>query len=239
MKGNKGQISVFITIGIVLVLTSAIFFFITTIKKSEIPLTAPSSEEQLFIENCLKAKLKSVVDSASLSGGLVNPPEDSYRTSTYIAPYYFDGIEKIPDLIEIESQLASEADVLLDDCIEELNQQEVFSAERRISQGVKINVYDERIDATVEDVIIIKSRDKIQTIPGLKITYQVPFGTFYLVAKNIAKEFGENKGKISLEQLRQKNENIDIFLGKEKTTIVSINVPRNLDMYEFVMVVRA
>jgi hypothetical protein len=68
---KRGQITIFIIIGIMIVaLGILIFLFFPQIKTG---LGISTNNPQLFIQNCMEEKVESVVEILSLNGGSANP----------------------------------------------------------------------------------------------------------------------------------------------------------------------
>lgn len=105
---KRGQVTVFIIIGILVVIGVVLFFIFSgedAEKKEQMP--AEMESVNSFVKECLE---ESTIDSIyynSLSGGYYDAPNDSIDTGPYFLPVYFDGgVSKIPSKETMEKELS-------------------------------------------------------------------------------------------------------------------------------------
>lgn len=112
--GKKGQVTVFIIIGILLVLVLGITFFlvqkIASAKlqaKTEQPLALRKEPLQQAVEKCVQDSLERAVFFISGQGGYYQTPPPYFEFAVFKIPYYFDQqILAVPTTAEIEKNLA-------------------------------------------------------------------------------------------------------------------------------------
>ncbi|MBS3124009.1 hypothetical protein J4437_05235 [Candidatus Woesearchaeota archaeon] len=124
---KKGQVTVFIIIGIVILLLSAVsiyFFqnFTTDGLTSKISNTQPIKD---YIEGCLNNQLNEVIYLIALQGGYYKVPPDSldfgvkeFDFSLQIPYYLNNGVQNIPNKEDMEKEISSALLDRVDDCLD-------------------------------------------------------------------------------------------------------------------------
>lgn len=113
---KRGQITIFIVLGILLLLVLAVFFFLSGEKQEPNILNVGLVQE--YVQSCLKKTLEDAVFENSKRGGYFVLPEKSTAGLAENVPYYFDSEENIFPLDELlAQQLAKYVDSLVDLCV--------------------------------------------------------------------------------------------------------------------------
>ena len=106
MKQKKAQVSVFIIIGILIVL--AVVYFLAIRKSSvDIEPSAPQdfSAVQVYVENCLSIVGNFAVYKIGVQGGYIEPRLNSYQSAFLDVAYAFDSIKTFVELSKMESEI--------------------------------------------------------------------------------------------------------------------------------------
>jgi hypothetical protein len=110
---NKGQVTIFIIIAILIVGLAILFYFV--IPRAEITTVFDEKNPNAFIQACLEDKIKDTVEIVSLQGGSIAPEHYFTYNNTnieylcYTSEYYITCSIQRPFLIEhIESEIEDE-----------------------------------------------------------------------------------------------------------------------------------
>ena len=112
---RKGQLTLFIVIGIVLVFSIAIIVYlqqqVATAGFEEDKLSSLTTESRpvkLFVDKCLSDVVIPGIYYMGTQGGYITPPLDSLLTENSIIPYYYErGSNNMPTLSALENEIAS------------------------------------------------------------------------------------------------------------------------------------
>ncbi len=125
---NKGQVTVFIVIGVVMVLVLGITFVLMQnvakerlrAEAEQLPVLRAEPLQQV-VENCVQDSLERAVFFISRQGGYYQTPPPYFEFAVFAVPYYFDQkILSVPTKAEVEKNIA---EFIVDDfplCKEEL-----------------------------------------------------------------------------------------------------------------------
>lgn len=127
-KKRKAQITIFIVIGIILLIAIGLFFVFRQlgIPRAEIAVPEEVAPVKELVEQCLETTLGEAVVLVGMQGGYTTVPED-LATSPYghlsiAGPYmtpmwYYSGTLRIPEIFEIEGQIDDYVKENIDFCI--------------------------------------------------------------------------------------------------------------------------
>ncbi len=126
-KRNKGQVTIFIIIAIIIVGLAALFFFI--IPESEITTVFDEKNPYAFIQTCLEDKIKDTIEIISLQGGSLEPEhyivhqDETVEYLCYTNEYYRNCVMQQPLLKQhIESEIKSGIEGVVIDCFNALEE---------------------------------------------------------------------------------------------------------------------
>ncbi|MDO8740699.1 MAG: hypothetical protein Q7J54_03990 [Candidatus Woesearchaeota archaeon] len=200
---KRGQITAFIIIGLVLVISLVIVFSISggrqasELKSSAAEATVGSVETTVirtYIENCLKTTSQDAVFSKiGLHGGYLTEETDvnyaHYQDDeiTYYVPYYVDGAAiSIPALSYIEAKageyVAAEVDTCIDfDMLKDLGYN--ITKEDEIEVSFKINRED--ISVSMQYLITAKKDSSMAELSQFSVVLPIRLGLLYEKANEI------------------------------------------------------
>src|SRR3989344_3190140 len=108
MRYKRGQLSLFIAIGVLLLVGLGVFLYIKSLsaqKVTEVP--ADIAPIKLYIDKCLEETAKDAVLTVALQGGYYFTPENSLGFLNVEIPYYmYEGNVSVPTKDDIESELS-------------------------------------------------------------------------------------------------------------------------------------
>jgi len=195
---KRGQVTVFIIIGIILLAIVALFFFLrgemlTEEIEQEIEYTDTGSV-QLFVDGCLDSTLRNAIFQVAQFGGHYPLPELSTQNA-YVntAFYYYLGDLYLPT----EQQVADSIANYIDENVVECTNFSYFTG-MEITTGTpstSVILRDESITASLNYPIKIVPKEGLETdISNFEATADTRLFQLYEIAKNITttqEEFGE------------------------------------------------
>jgi hypothetical protein len=172
---KRGQVTVFIILGIIILITTATFFLV---KSSMIKEEVTTSEDlvqyslqqegalKLFVEGCITETAEQALIRNSYSGTYFNLPKQSTTELYGDLPYfYFNDNQTFPSTETIENELSKFIDSELLFCLDNFS---VFQ-----KQGYQINIGEPHTTAVIkENKLIVKTELSI-------ISNQITFSTSY------------------------------------------------------------
>ena len=181
-RGRRGQITVFFIIGIIILLTAGIVFYLKEIGLGDYKILQPKSAPvENYIETCMERVGRDALDLVGSQGGFANfPTEIRYDPTRYVfvtplipgtqdfAPrvplWWHNGVIKKPSQILTESEVDAYIEENIGFCLNNLNQfREEFDFEQRdfLTSFTTFNNKDVTIILNWELDIIHKGSQKI------------------------------------------------------------------------------
>lgn len=131
-QSKRGQITVFIILGIIILLSTATFFYVkqklTTFDPTDVP-KQKTTTVHTFVQECLNLELRAALDRVGATGGFIDyPSQISNDPGSYlnIAPideakmpyWWYAGENRIPPLDFIQAQVEQYIEQNIDGCID-------------------------------------------------------------------------------------------------------------------------
>lgn len=151
---KRGQLTVFIIVGIIVLAVALSLFFISGEKKTINPKVISTSAITSMVENCIKSTAQEGIFENSRQGGYFILPEYSTQDLFENVPYFIN-ISKFPEDKVLAKELGSYIDTLLDFCLD-------FSTFEK--QGYNIS-----IGTPVSEVALNQKEFQMDTKLALKI----------------------------------------------------------------------
>ncbi len=211
---KRGQITVFVIVGILVILGFLLFFYLrerTTIFTPEVVVPQEIAPIKRYVESCMQDIGEKAVIMLGMQSGYVEIPEEiAMNPQAYInvggpikLPYwYLNGIDISPTLANMQSQISDYVSKNLKDCLKNFSDFDEFIIEEKGEIRTKTVIAEEDVIITTDYLLVIKNRkgDKITEWSLYTTSVPVRLKKIYRLAKGIMN--AENK---------------DMFL--EKTTI--------------------
>jgi hypothetical protein len=220
-KKKRGQVTLFIVIGIIILLT---YFTLSYYKRESIPETELIQPElipvQQYVQSCTKTIAREAIDIIGLNGGYISFPHwiqnnpNSYLQLSPIQefknPYWwYDGEDAIPPLDFIAKQIEDYTKAGIADCIDNFS---AFHEQYEIIELETFNVIAEigEEDVTVKTIYPIEIKDKFNTtlaqLQKFPVTISIRLKKTYELAKTI-----------------MERENKDYFIEKKTIDLMSMD----------------
>jgi hypothetical protein len=202
---KRGQITIYIIIGmVILVIISAVFYMRTRVAEEVIEeevieeevLITEAQAVNVFVESCIDDTLEDGILFVSSHGGYYRVPELSDYYSFIKIPFYFYvGEELIPDKAQIENSLAEYVQDNLVRCIDGFSAfpWEVVS-EGDISVGVQI--FENEVLARVIYPVEIRAEDKLIEVSEFNIAYETNYQEALEIINEIVAKQREDKNVV-------------------------------------------
>lgn len=171
---KRGQITVFIVIGIILLIAVGLFITFRFLLMPEPTITVPEEVAPVkeFIDICLEQTLTDAVVLAGIQGGYTTLPDD-LRQSPYghlpvagefkTPMWYYSGSTRIPEIFEIEDSLNSYIEQNLDLCLQNFTGIEAYNVESTIEAQVLTTINKEDVRANMfMPITIVKGEERFE-----------------------------------------------------------------------------
>ncbi|MFH1592220.1 MAG: hypothetical protein ABIB47_02550 [Candidatus Woesearchaeota archaeon] len=223
---KKGQATIFVIIGIVIVLLAILFYFFRTdlglggLKPTQIEVPTQAEGVNTYIKNCIEDNLETAVQRLSAQGGYIEFPTDPINTGTFSNTLTLFGSHKVaiwnyladnnvlfnqkPTLTSMEAEISNYITNSLRTCLGEFTTFQDFSVQsgRILTQT---DIQDKRIVTKVTFPVQINKGD-----------FQFQFNEFYISKESPLKELFEIAEKVYEEE-----EN-SLFLEKRTIGMLSV-----------------
>jgi len=204
---RKGQVTVFIIIGIIIVIAAALFFvYRGTISQKLTETMNPEIKPlRLYIEDCAEQSVQKAVELAALQGGYINLPEQLEYAPVakpgYLPPppaaikipmWWYEGKSYVPSEKQVKEQIEEFSINELRNCLDDFKAFPQLNIEERGEMKMIVNVWKNSVVATVDYPLKVRIGEKEVDVD--KFTKSVPsgFNRLYEFAKNIMEYENEN-----------------------------------------------
>lgn len=193
MQSKRGQLTVFVIIGVVIVAVVAILLYLKSVaveKEEVVPVDiAPI---KLYVEKCLEETAKDAVLIIALQGGYYILPEKSLNFLNIYSPYYlYEGEVFLPTIEMIENELSFYCMFNLRDCIDlETFSERGYEITIEIPE-VTVTIAPKEIFFDVDMPVTIKTEDEEQTISRFSTDVETELMKLY----NAASEYIDYQSK--------------------------------------------
>ncbi len=192
---NKGQIAIFIIVGVLIFVSLTVFFLV---RDTEV--TLPTGTEfgpERFMGSCVRQSLRETTDLMLTQGGFVNPKNavvSNGTTVTYLCKninYYESCIAQHPAyLSELQEELRAQLVNDIPSCLDSLKTE----LERR-NYDVQLGEYDakvtlkpEIVDVSIPIELTLTKNDVVQRISQLDTSLRIPLYNLGRVANELVSQ---------------------------------------------------
>ena len=205
---KKGQIAVFIVIGIVILIFASLIIYFTTTGEEDQSEQAPSSLDtssvQSYVDSCLESTLRDAILYTSMQGGYDTAPEDSYDISYFSVPYYHtvDSGDISPAKEKIESEISAYIETGLEQCAGNFS---AFTNQGYTISGGEIQaaaaINDMNVIAEVKYPLGIQSGESSATLEDFNAQVDLPIGRMYEISRQYINKQEENPNFVRVTPL--------------------------------------
>lgn len=219
---KRGQVSIFILLGILLLLIVGFFVFFTE-QFTLIPVVEDEATQNIrtLFSQCLETQLPRAISSLALHGGYYIPPpypvEEYLIGNTTLVPYYFiNGTTTLPSQEDIQKQLALAFEKYIPECNNFTSYPYPVSVSLA-SLDVETMLKPTSVEATVILPLTIHYEDKTTTIDTFSIEVDSSLSKLYTNALNITEEQTQNPRELCFSCLSSIAADAELYLGMVET----------------------
>ncbi len=226
---KKGQVTVFIILGIVLVAVISIVAYVknstSNVKREEdilksLPLDI--AEIRKSLNECVEPLLSQAVVNIGNYGGYVIPLENSLATyEGYFTYGYYEGKRVLPSLEDTGKEISAFIETFMPYCVNfsEYDKLKVTAKE----PVAKVNIFDGVVEVELDYPVIIEKNDKTFKLDQ---PYYAKVGVNLVKAHDVAEKIidlvEKDPANINIDSLLTLNMDIDVAPYDEKTAIYSV-----------------
>ena len=212
---SKGQVTVFVLLGIFIVILAGVFIYfrgellVQQARQERFGVSEQFKPVRDYYEGCLRQVVIEGLQVVGSQGGYLELPEDEaaediasgfsrnldvFGNGVVGVPYWSyqqnNKIERaeFPSLKNVEKNVEDYVGEQIGRCFENSS---VLSGDLVVSYGSlkpQIEIQDEKVFVEMESPVNVQLRDVTETIQGLQLTLEVPYGKMYKVAREIFEE---------------------------------------------------
>mgnify|MGYP001602217445 CR=1 FL=1 len=219
---KRGQVTVFIILGILIVAIIAIAYsFIKKIGPGDI-VSANIDEVKSYAIDCLKQVSEEAVLSVGKQGGYYNLPNESIYSPPYLVAYYIYGTQVlVPSKKIVENEIESYINENLQDCFNDFNilkNSDIIIGTNKINTLVQIKEKEVDINSKI-NLVVTKENSSAEISDISTIIQPVRFPHFLSFANEIAEEQTLDTRSVCVNCLSKKAQeyNLSIQMIKTKT----------------------
>jgi len=237
---KKSQITVFIVIGVLLVMASIAVIYITQyyLPKKALPLPNQETEPiKLYIESCAKGIAEDGLYIMGRKGGYITntPPLNINFYDFNLSYFYYKGSIKMPQKTEMEKQLSDYMDANIPLC--DLSQFEKTGLTiKKGNATTKVNFAEQSTFITINYPLTISKGRLSASITNLSVELPVKFGKLYtslglLTSKQALRENQKSILLSDIKNIGAANNYYFNLQGKGNDTIVFIVIDNSSRLY--------
>lgn len=236
---RKGQIALFLIIGVVLIAAAGItFFLISKTTTNEITNNAPVlpteiQPVQIFIESCIEENTKEAIKTLALRGWYNTIEQPFIETHTGNIPVYLDsGTNLIPSKGMVESEITEYLNAAIPICILNAPLSDLGFEIKSDLQSVSTTILGEKLVVDLIMPTTIKNDKSEQSLNQFHLEQKFNYQNIEDITKNIVDSILENPGYIDLTLLKEQKYSImylpisdcaDVFFVYDNQTFIDSN----------------
>lgn len=217
---KRGQITLFIIIGIILlVMIGLVLFTEKEVKVKDVPIPADIKPVKLYVENCIQSVGPFGLYLIGMQGGFIEPSPIAIRTHySEIAYAYYEGVEILISLPRIGSQFSKYIENQLPTCI---NNFEAFKEFDITAGEIKANTIFTEKDTivNVKYPLTIKKGDSITELSDFSATFPIRLKKIYNDVRTIVDKELDNPEQIDITYLQETGMDSAILPINEDTIV--------------------
>lgn len=221
---SKGQVTVFVLLGVFIVILVGVFIYfrgellVQQYREDTFGVSEQFKPIRDYYESCLRQVTIEGLQVVGSQGGYLELPQDAaasdaatgfsrnldvFGNGIVEVPYWYYrqnnqiGKIEIPTLEEVESNVEDYVEQQIGRCFENST---LLSGYRLVSFGnlkPRVDIQDEKVFVEMESAVQVGLRDVTETIQGLQLVLDIPYGKMYGTAKAI---FDAEQGGLFLEE---------------------------------------
>lgn len=223
---KQGQVTVFIIIGLVLLLTIGIIIFFTTSKEPETKVSLDLQPVKTFVDECLQQVSAPAVLLLAAQGGYIYLPEHTALVGEVKVGYGYDnGKKQLLDIESMQAQLNKYIGEQLQACINgftSLPGKNIEAGAMKVKTAIAKNNVAVVIDYPVTVVVGDPSNQQTkETIDTFSTTVNLRLGYVYEMAGNVLNKQAADKEYLDLTYLQSFDVPIKVITIDKETLLFS------------------
>ena len=182
---SKGQVSIFIIIGIIIVILFIIVLTFVKFKPDKSSYGNENNNVQFFVDSCIEGSLKSATKLIAYHGGYLILPKKNITTENFMTAFgIYENNNTLISKKNMEFQLAEYLNLAILNCVGNFTQ---FKGKEIIFEKPKSTVYIdlEEIKTNIKFPIDIKSENSNTRIEDFDDSLKIPLGRVHSIAKKV------------------------------------------------------
>jgi hypothetical protein len=214
---KKGQITLFIIIGIIIVVIAAVLYFISRQQPGEVAAELaklPTRVQPVYlnVRECLKQVSVEGTKLIAIKGGYYLPKNAVYFGQGPVAYGSINGTNILATIPEMESQLGEYANAGLKNCINlDVFKQQGLQFEESANISTKVTISDYSVTFEVDYPLVVISGSSRTQLNKFTNEVALPLGNMYATAAAIAEKIAENPEYINPDILSNSSYTINIM----------------------------
>ena len=226
MKNKKAQITIFIAIAIVLVVSIGGYFIVKNqAEKQATENISPRAQVEAVVKQCLDENLLEAVLAFGFQGGYITPPSEYYEVnieyiSSGIGYSYYRGKNNFLTTKEAEEQISGYIDHATPSC---LNQSQFagFSISPGEAKSTTL-MGDEEVSTNLNFPITITKENSTYKLETFSSSVPVRLGEIHSFAEGIINRTIQNPGFVPIDYLLNSGYNVSYSVGEDGTIFYTI-----------------
>lgn len=224
---KRGQVTIFILVGIFILLFIGFFFFYTAQEQPPVSEEAPAvASVRVYVESCLEQTTEEAIFTLGLSGGYYTVPEpktDALLIAT--VPYFlYNGETYIISIDEIADNIEDYLSAQLNYCLEGLSDIPAFNGEYYMEE-IAVKFQDQKISIDLVMPVTIIAGEKQTTLENFHSEISTSLSTVLSLSHDIIEKAKESDGYFPITYssmlVAEKGYNLE-YTTVEDAMIVSI-----------------
>ena len=227
---SKGQITMFVVLGIIILASVAIgYYMMSSVNESAAEsetkiaskLPADVAEVRKAISECVQYSLEDAIAQAGMFGGYTEPKTDALFTNMAFVNYaYLNGRKILPTLQNLQDNIADYMAGTIPTCVDTENEKFQITLP---GPKATVEISDRKVFADVDYKVVLKSGDSSFTLSEpFKVESSVRLKALYDAASKIAAKAVESPDNINVDYLLTLGEEVDVIPFDEKNVIYRI-----------------
>jgi hypothetical protein len=195
---SKGQVTVFIIIGIVLIILFAIILTFMNLKPENTSYGNENINVEVFVDSCLEGSINQATKLIAFQGGYLILPQKNVTTENFMTAYgIYENNDTLISINGMELQLAEYLNLAILNCVNNFTE---FKGKEIIFEKpkTKVSIDLEKISINVKFPIDIKSENDNTHIENFDDSLNIPLGRVHSIAKKVIEKQLENPDWIDL-----------------------------------------
>jgi len=223
---KRGQITIFIIVGLILVFSMFIILYLNKNKIGDLDVLQSSDIKPIeyYVDLCVKSSASDSLYLLGVQGGYTTSPELYFQSAyTKTAYWYYEGQDTSPTTEKMEQELSLYVNKALPECIESLNVFSDMGFEFEFGEiDTKTKISENNVEFNINYPIKIKKGESVSEISDFQRNFDVRLGHIHTIAKKIVEMEIEDPDWIDMTYLVEQDVNFQIYPYDENIIIYSL-----------------